>query len=109
MVRDKGCVSWAGEPLCVWYAFQVGRKAILSTQALNLRRAAYISTDDVQHKVAFADTMKSLLCYEQAFEDDYSMRVVDVSIMDMVDDLFPQMFWLPALDRHTYAASELER
>lgn len=46
----------------------------------------------VWHEATFADSIQGLLNYGQAFKEDYHIRLVDVCIVDIFEDMMSSKF-----------------
>lgn len=79
-------------------------EALWPAEAITMSKIANISTVIQRHKVTFADTMPSLLSYVSALEEDYGVRVVDVHMKNIVEDMISSNF-LEASPRAIYMVS----
>lgn len=73
-------------PLRIRYKFFVAGAVILSAQAIKLSKFTNIFTATVRHKAICIDTMQCLLRYAREFKEDYEVRFVDVSIIEIMKD-----------------------
>lgn len=102
MFRDDDGVRCAPEQLRIRYAFLVEGKLIWTAQLIKLNKISKISIGIVRHEAKFKDIMRSVLGYSQAFEQDYGVGFVDVSIIDILEDMMSSIPWRPTPERPTY-------
>lgn len=87
MSRDKDGMKWATEVPHMRYAFWVAGKPISPAHARKISRIVNILAAIVRRKVTVAETAQSLLSYTRAFVVDYGVRLVDVRIMNIVENM----------------------
>lgn len=75
------------------YASWIYCKPIWPVQAILQSKIANISIVIVQGEATFTDTLQILLSYERFFEEDYGVRVVDVRVMDIAEDMMSSEFF----------------
>lgn len=83
------------------YASYVEERAMVSVQVIKQSETANISTEIVRRKATFRDMTQKLLSYSRASEKYSGVRVVDIRIMKIVEDLTFSRF-LAAMLRVAY-------
>lgn len=87
MHRLEDDVEYATQPMHVPYAVSVDGKSISQAQAIKDRKLLTSLLRLCDSKAMSKFLIKSPLSYEQAFEEDYGIRMADVCISDIVEDL----------------------
>lgn len=85
----------------MYYSFRVEGGPISPAQAIKLSKSTNIFHAIVRCEVMFTDTAQSGLSYAREIEKDYSARIVDVHIPDIVEDMNSSMV-LATSSRTTY-------
>lgn len=81
--------GWSGlgcDYLYVRYRFRLDGRCISPAQSIIVRKSANILTAMVWSEATLTDTMQRLLSFTNAFRENYSMRLVNVSEMDILGD-----------------------
>lgn len=68
------------------YAFQIDGKPITAAQEIKLSKKANILTAILRREISFNDIIRSVLNYEQTFEEVYAVSFVDACVLELVDD-----------------------
>lgn len=90
--RDKDSVRWVADFLRNCYAYRLDENTNSPAQVTKESKVENISAANVQNKATFSDSVHSLFCYTQAFEEDFVVHFVDVHIMDFLDDKMSSNF-----------------
>lgn len=92
MLKNDDGAGWGADPLGMQIVLRIDGKAFSPTQAISLGIIANKSTTIVRRKAFFTDAAQCMLSYAWAFEVDYSVHLVYVHNLDIIDSMIPSNF-----------------